>query len=163
MARLDAGSYVPRPEPAPAADLFRAGLEALPLVLSGRSVDVTVAADTPDALADPALAVEILVNLLENAARAAPGDTPIELAAEPSPTDRGRVRLDVRDRGAGVPVDVKRAAAVGSPDEAGRAGLGLMISASLARAMGGTVALLDRPGGGTIARLELPAAPEAPT
>ena len=162
MARLDAGTYVPRPEPSPPADLFRATLEALPLVLAGRPVDVTVAPDTPDALADPALAVEILVNLLENAASAAPAPAGLELSAEPHPTDARRVRLDVRDRGAGVPLDVKRAVASGgSPAEIGRAGLGLVICASLARAMGGTVALLDRPGGGTIARLDLPATPEA--
>jgi two-component system sensor histidine kinase KdpD len=160
-ARLDAGTYVPHPEPAPPADLFRATLEALPLVLSGRTIDVTVAPHTPDALADPALAVEILANLLENAARSAPAAATLELAAEPHPTDPGRVRLDVRDRGPGVPADVKRAAASGlSPAEAGRAGLGLTICSSLARAMGGTVALLDRPGGGTIARLDLPAARE---
>ncbi|HEX7614251.1 MAG TPA: ATP-binding protein, partial [Thermoanaerobaculia bacterium] len=107
--------------------------------------------------------VEILANLLENAARSAPAVATLELAAEANPTDPRRVRLDVRDRGAGVPSDVKRAAASGiSPAEAGRAGLGLTICSSLARAMGGSVALLDRPGGGTIARLDLPAAAEAP-
>lgn len=163
MARLDAGTYVPRPEPAPPADLFRATLEALPLVLGARTVEVSVAPETPDALTDPALAVEILTNLLENAARAAPAGTALELAAGPDPADVRRVRLDVRDRGAGIPSDVKRVAALGvSPAEAGRAGLGLTICSSLARAMGGTVALLDRPGGGTIARLDLPATPEAP-
>jgi two-component system sensor histidine kinase KdpD len=162
MARLDAGTYVPRPEPAPPADLFRATLEALPLVLSGRAIDVTVALDTPDALADPALAVEILANLLENAARSTPAPAALKLDASRHPTDAGRVRLDVLDRGAGVPADVKRAASSGvSPAEAGRAGLGLVICASLARAMGGSIALLDRPGGGTIARLDLPAAEEA--
>jgi two-component system, OmpR family, sensor histidine kinase KdpD len=162
MGRLDAGTYVPRPEPAPPADLFRATLESLPLVLAGRSVGVSVAPETPDVLADPTLAVEILANLLENAARAAAPPAALELAAEPHPTDAGRVRLDVRDRGAGVPAEVKRAASSGaSPAEAGRGGLGLVICASLARAMGGSVALLDRPGGGTIARLDLPAAPEA--
>jgi len=162
MARLDAGTYVPHPEPAPPADLFRASLEALPLDLAGRTVDVTVAPETPDVLADPALAVEILANLLENASRAATAPAPIEVAAGRNPTDSRRVRLEVRDRGAGVPADVKRAAASGaSPAEAGRAGLGLVICASLARAMDGSIALLDRPGGGTIARLDLPAAPEA--
>lgn len=162
MARLDAGTWVPHPEPAPPADLFRATLEALPLEIAGRTVNVSVAPETPDALADPALAVEILANLLENAARAAPAPAALELAAEPHPTDPRRLRLDVRDRGAGVPADVKRAASAGgSPAEAGRAGLGLVICASLARAMGGSIALLDRPGGGTIARLDLPAAPEA--
>ncbi len=161
MARLDAGTYVPRPEPTPAADLFRAALEALPLVLSARTVDVRVAPDLRDAVVDPTLAVEILANLLENAARTGPASATLELSAEPNPTDARRLRLDVLDRGSGVPADVKRAASsASSPLEAGRAGLGLVICASLARAMGGSIALLDRPGGGTIARLDLPAAAE---
>lgn len=163
MARLEAGTFVPRPEPTPAADLFRSALEALPLVLSARTVEVRVAPDTPDAVVDPALAVEILANLLENAARAAPAPAAVELAATRHPTDHRRMRLDVLDRGAGVPADVKKAASTGaSPADAGRPGLGLAISSSLARAMGGSIALLDRPGGGTIARLDLPAAVESP-
>ncbi len=161
MARLDAGTYVPRPEPSPPGDLFRATLDALPLVLAGRRVELSVAPDTPDVLADPALAVEVLANLLENAAYAGRDDAPLELAAETHPTNAGRVRLDVRDRGPGVPADVKRVVSSGgSPPEAGRAGLGLVICASLARAMGGSLTLLDRPGGGTVARLDLPAATE---
>ncbi len=157
MARLDAGTFVPRPEPTPAADLFRATLDALPLALAGRTVDVSVAQETPDLLVDPALAVEILANLLENASRAAPSGA-LALAAEPSPRDAARVRLDVLDRGPGVSPAVKRAAAVAVPGDAGRAGLGLAICQALARAMGGSIALLDRPDGGTIARLEVPAA-----
>ena len=157
MARLDAGTFVPRPEPTPAADLFRATLEALPLALAGRAVDVSVAPETPDLLVDPALAVEILANLLENASRAAPSGA-LALAAVPSPRDFARVRLDVLDRGPGVSPEVKQAAAGGAPGDAGRAGLGLTICQSLARAMDGSIAFFDRPDGGTIARLEVPAA-----
>lgn len=158
MARLDAGAYAPRPEPSPAADLFRAAREALPYVLAGRGVDVSVAADVPDVWTDPALTVEILTNLLENAVDAAPAGTVISLAASRSPDEPSRVRLDVLDRGPGVPREIRE----GSPasGDAGRAGLGLTICVSLARALGGEVVLLDRPGGGTIARLELPAAPQ---
>jgi two-component system sensor histidine kinase KdpD len=159
MARLDAGTSVPRPEPAPPADLFRGALDALPLVLAGRRVTVTVAEDTPDALADPTLAVEILTNLLENAARAAKPETPLELAAGPDPAGPEHVRLEVRDRGPGVPAGLERPSQAGPSAETGRGGLGLVICGSLARAMGGTVTLLERPGGGTVARLELPAAP----
>lgn len=156
-ARVDAGAYAPRPEPSPAADLFRAAREALPYVLAGRNIEVPVAAETPDVWTDPALTVEILTNLLENAVRAAPAGTLISLAASRSPDDRGRVRLEVLDRGPGLPREIRE----GSPasGDAGRAGLGLTICISLARALGGEVVLLDRPGGGTVARLELPAAP----
>jgi K+-sensing histidine kinase KdpD len=157
MARLDAGTFLPRPEPTPAADLFRATLDALPLALAGRTVDVSVAPQTPDLFVDPTLAVEILANLLENASRGAPSGA-LTLAAEPSSRDAARVRLDVLDRGPGVSPEVKRVAAGDAPGEAGRAGLGLTICQSLARAMGGSIALVDRAGGGTIARLEVPAA-----
>ena len=160
MARLDAGACVPHSEPTPTADLFRSALESLPLVLEGHRVDVAISPETPDLFVDPALAVEILANLLENAGSASPSDAPIELKAEPDPLDPQRVRLSVLDRGPGVPAGVKQAAGGrGEPGDSGRPGLGLEICRSLARALGGSVALVDRPGGGTIARLELPAAP----
>ena len=160
MARLDAGTFLPKPEPSPAADLFRAAIESLSLVVQGRSVEVSIAPETPDLLVDPALAVEILSNLLENAARVSPPDAPLELSAAPGPLEPGRVRLEVLDRGPGVPAAVKRAVAGrGESGDTGRTGLGLEICRSLSRALGGSVSLIDRPGGGTIARIDLPATP----
>ena len=158
MARLDAGTFRSRPEPTPAADLFRATLESLSLVLAGHDVDVSVEPETPELFVDPTLAVEILSNLLENAARATPLGAGLALAAGPSPVDRARVRLEVLDRGSGVPLAIKREASA-DPGDAGRTGLGLTICRSLAHALDGSVSLLDRTGGGTIARLDLPAAP----
>lgn len=145
LARLEAGLARPHPEPTPAGSLFRAARESLALVLEGREVEVGIQPGCPDLWVDPSVMLEVLVNLLENAARAAPPDRALELAA--GPVD-GRVRIEVRDRGPGVP----RGHASG--------GLGLRIVRSLAEAGGGSVELLDRPGGGAIARLDLPAAPE---
>src|SRR5581483_7250787 len=78
MARIDAGTLVPRPEPTPPADLFRAVREHLPLVGALR---VEVSGDCPDLLVDPSLALEVLVNLVENAHRASPKGSPIDLLA----------------------------------------------------------------------------------
>jgi two-component system sensor histidine kinase KdpD len=72
MARLEARNIAPRPEPTPAADLFRSIREHLPLVAQSRSLDVRVAGDCPDVYVDPSLALEILANLVENAHQAAP-------------------------------------------------------------------------------------------
>jgi two-component system sensor histidine kinase TctE len=72
--------------------------------------------------------------------------------------DAGRVWLEVLDRGPGVSTAIKsKAAGRSSGDESGRGGLGLEICRTLSSAVGGNVALLDRPGGGTIARVDLPA------
>src|SRR5713226_2512860 len=79
MARLEAGKAMPHREPTPPADIFRAARENLPLVFAARTIAMNVAADCPDANVDPSLALEILVNLLENAHRVSPPAETIEL------------------------------------------------------------------------------------
>jgi two-component system sensor histidine kinase KdpD len=145
LARLEAGVARPHPEPTPAGSLLRAAQESLTLLLAGRSVEIRIAPGCPDLLVDPNLMLEVLVNLLENAARAS-RDT-LELAAAPGAAPE-RVWLEVLDRGSGPPVAGYSASG----------GLGLLIARSLAEANGGSLSLLERPGGGTVARLDLPAA-----
>src|ERR1700674_3110086 len=160
MARLEAGKARPRREPTPPADLFRAVRENLPLVFNARPVTVHVEADCPDAYVDPSLALEILVNLVENAHRVSPPNAPIELVARRHPMDPHRLRIEVLDRGPGLPPGVTDAdgnIATETSDVAQR-GLGLEIARSLAAANGGSIGLAPRPGGGTIARIDLPAA-----
>ena len=158
LARLESGRSVPRPEPTPPADLFRAARESLPFLLGSHPVHVSVASDCPDALVDPALVAEVLVNLVENAARVAPEGTALELAAFRHPVEPTLVRLEVADRGPGFAGEAAR-----GPDaelaDTGRRGLGLEIARGLAAANGGHLSLHPRPGGGTIARADLPAAP----
>jgi two-component system sensor histidine kinase KdpD len=167
LARLEAGVARPHPEPVPASFLFRAARESLALILAGRPVEVRVEPRCPDLWADPSLTLEVLVNLLENAARAAPPGRPIELAAAPDPDSPRRVRVEVRDHGPGLPAGVRRLVEsprelrpTGESGDSASGGLGLQIARGLAEANGGALALLDRPGGGTIARLTLPAAAE---
>lgn len=145
MARLEAGKSKPHPEPVPPADLFRATRENLPLVFAARPVTVHVDDDCPDANVDPSLALEILVNLVENAHKVSPPRAAIELVAH---ANGDGVRIEVLDRGPGI--------TPGIDDTHG--GLGLGIARSLAAANGGSVALIPREGGGTIARVDLPAA-----
>ena len=76
---------------------------------------ISVSRDCPDAFVDPSLALEILVNLVENAHRASPGAAGIELAAT---CVDARVRLEVLDRGPGVALE----------SDVVRHGLGLEVS-----------------------------------
>ncbi|HYO75886.1 MAG TPA: DUF4118 domain-containing protein [Thermoanaerobaculia bacterium] len=148
IARLEAGRFTPHPEPTPPADVFHAVREALPLLFAARPVTISVERDCPDAFVDPSLVLEIMVNLLENAHRAAPEGTPLELAAECADGAVRLVRLEVRDRGPGVPAD----------SDVTQRGLGLEIARGLTAASNGTFVLVNRAGGGAVARVELPAA-----
>lgn len=162
MARLEAGKAKPRSEPTPPADLFHAVRENLPLVFESRPVSVRVEDDCPDANVDPSLALEILVNLIENAHRVSPPDALLELLARRHPLDPSIVRIEVLDRGPGIPVGVADADGnllAGATSDVAQRGLGLEIARSLAAANGGTVGITPRQGGGTIARLDVPAAP----
>jgi two-component system, OmpR family, sensor histidine kinase KdpD len=159
MARLEGGSIRPRPEPTPPGDLFRALKENLPRVFESRPVSLQVSPDCPDAFVDPSLALEVLVNFVENADRVSPPGRPIELSAKRHPIEPDRIRIEVLDRGPGLAAS--GTTEVDSATDLPRRGLGLEIARTLAAASGGSTGLANRPGGGAIARLDLPAAATA--
>jgi K+-sensing histidine kinase KdpD len=150
MARLESGMVQPRREPTPAADLFRAARENLPLL---RPMRIQVADECPDLNVDPSLVLEILVNLIENADRASPAGEAIELHATVHPADSTLARIEILDRGEGL----------GDAGDTPRRGLGLQIARAFAEAHGGRVELSAREGGGTRAMIDLPAAAMAPS
>lgn len=148
MARIEAGRYKTLQQPTSAADLFKLTRDSVRASLPRRSFTVDIDPSCDDAFADPALCLEILVNLVENADSASPTDIPIELLAR---TAADRVELSVMDRGTGFRED--RASLSG--DERG---LGLTIARTFAQMNGGSIELRGREGGGTMATLSLPAA-----
>lgn len=161
MARLEAGKAKPRREPTPPADLFHAVRENLPLVFESRPITIQVGDDCADVNVDPSLALEILVNLIENAHRVSPPGAPLELVARTHPLDPAQVRIEVLDRGPGIPAGIADSDGnllAGATSDVAQRGLGLEIARSLAVANSGSVGLSPRPGGGTVARLDLPAA-----
>jgi two-component system sensor histidine kinase KdpD len=154
MARLETGSIAPRPEPIPPPDLFRAARESLGAPASSAGFEVHVAPGCPDAFADPSLALEIMVNLVENARQASPAGVPIDLVADRSAADPEMVRLGVLDRGRGIVSDATEVDLA----EVRPRGLGLEIARRFAEASGGAVVLEPRNGGGTCAWIDLPTA-----
>lgn len=158
LARFEAGIVNPHREPTPVADLFRSARESVAMVVQARPLQTSVALDTPYADVDPSLALEIVVNLIENAHRISPPGQAVELASERSPEDPSRVWIEVRDRGPGFsPSQQKALRRIGFSDSDSR-GLGIELVRRLAQLSGGTVEWFPREGGGTIARVDLPAA-----
>jgi len=117
---------------------------------------------------DFTLSLQIMGNLLQNAAKYAPDGGDIEVSWVRELT---RVRITVSDRGAGIPAgEVERffqpmqrgalASAAAGELPAGT-GMGLAIARTFARAQLGDVTYRARPGGGACFDLVLPAAPDA--
>ncbi len=105
---------------------------------------------------DPARLRQLLVNVLDNAARHAPADTTVRVAG--GATDSGWW-LEVVDDGGGVaPEERERVFDRFGTDGAGGTGLGLAVARWVAQLHGGTLRFVDPPNGrGARLRLEAPA------
>jgi len=113
-------------------------------------------------MGDPDRLEQLLTNLVSNAVKHSPDGATVALALM---TKNGRARIEVRDRGAGVPEDFrdrifgKFAMADGSDSRArGGTGLGLAIAREIGERHEGTVGFTDREGGGSVFFFELPLA-----
>ena len=115
-------------------------------------------------LCDVDAVVRILTNLLDNARKYAPDDSPIDVSV----TRAGdRVRFAVRDRGEGVsPADreeiFERFRRLGDRRTPG-AGLGLYLSRGLVDAHGGVLTVGDSPEGGAEFAFDLPRPAKGPS
>ena len=161
--RVVTGTLSVSPEPAEVAALVD---QARNTFLSGaatRVVSIDLPEDLPRVMADRARIVQVLNNLLSNAARHSPESLPIRVAAE---RDGVHVAISVADKGRGVPAEElprlfrKHAAAPG--EWARGAGLGLAICKGLVEAHGGRIwAASGGPGRGTQFTFTVPVAEEA--
>lgn len=126
----------------------------------GVHVQTAVAADVPPVWVHPALIEQAVFNVLENAAKFSPADAPVQIDAK---LVDGALRIDVRDRGPGIPEDERARIfdmfySVERGDR-GRhgTGLGLAICQGMVGAHGGSVQALPGPDGrGTVIRITLP-------
>ena len=103
--------------------------------------------------ADPARAQQVLVNLVENALRYSPDDTPVRLAAR---THEGWARFTVADEGPGIPPDARERVFEKffrlDPEQRGGVGgigLGLYIARELVHRMDGRIGVLPAERGTT--------------
>ncbi len=103
----------------------------------------------------------VLVNLLTNARHAVEQlgtvTPPHSITLLTRSLPDGRVRIDVRDRGAGIRAeDLPRVFDPYFTTRRTGTGLGLPISRNIIEGLGGTIAVSSRPGNGTDVRIELP-------
>ena len=118
-------------------------------------VMVDVAEDLPPVVADRALLERVIANLVDNALKLAPLDTPVRVEAGEVPEG-----IDVRVVDQGPGVDPHDRDQLFEPfqrttDHGTGVGLGLAIARGFLDAMGGEIVLEDTPGGGLTAVVRL--------
>jgi len=161
MTRIDSGAIELRREMTDLSDIVGSALQRCSRVLADHRVAVTLAPDLPMFPLDFVLTEQVLVNLLDNAAKYAPKGTTVEIDARAA---EGDVVIEVRDEGPGIPdEDLERIfdkfyrVRSGDRQRAGT-GLGLAICRGFVEAQGGTIHAANRIGrSGAVFTIRLPA------
>jgi len=162
MSRIEEGALKPEKEIYMLPELIQDVLGRLQPLLQGRVVQTQVPTDLPPLELDYMQIDQVLTNLIENAVRYTPKDSPIEVSAR---CEGAQVVISVADRGPGIPsgdldrvfdkfyrvLDGKQN--TGYPSGSG---LGLAVCKGLVEAHGGHIWAEPREGGGVVFSVSLP-------
>lgn len=160
VTRIESGALTLQPEWQSVEELVGVVIERLSRQLARHDVRTRLPADLPLVRGDGLLLQQVLLNLLENAAKYSPAGAPIEISAR---AEKGELVVEVADRGPGlVPGEAEHvfekfhrsASARGRPG----AGLGLTVCKGIMELHGGRIWAEARAGGGSAFRFALPAA-----
>jgi len=138
------------------------------------AIDFTEASDIPVRTPPIVLGEEnkvrqVVTNLLGNARRFSPEESPIELVVDADRV-RGTGSISIVDHGEGIPPQIREQiferfwrADTSRARETGGSGLGLAIVSSIVKALHGSVAVSETPGGGATFTVTFPLAPSRAT
>jgi len=166
MTRIGHGALKPNLVPSDLADLIGSARTRLRGQLADHVLQVDMPADMPALTVDPILTEQVIVNILDNAAKYAPVGTTITISAR---IDGPSAVLSIADTGPGIPAgaydrvfDMFYRASTGDAQRAGT-GLGLAICKGLIEAQSGTIRAepVNADGSGTRIVIHLPLAATA--
>lgn len=163
MTRLDSGAIELKREWVPLEELVGSALTRLEKKLGDRVVNIALPEQQSLVSVDPVLFEQLLNNLIENAIKYTPQDSPIEISAKLSPR---QLDLEVADRGpglaAGSEARIFEKFVRGSHSGIAGVGLGLPICKGIVEAHGGRLWAENRTGGGALFHVMLPLISDAP-
>lgn len=159
MAQLDANKVELHREPHSMREAVEAAVEASRQVLGKHPVEIRLPDNLPPVRMDVVRIREVLVQLLENAAKYSPPDSPIHLTGE---VRNRQVMTSVADRGPGI--DDFEQALIFDKFYRGRnhrlqvqgTGMGLAIAKAIVEAHGGTIGVTSQLGHGSVFYFTLP-------
>src|SRR6266568_4967523 len=155
MSRIEGGALKPEKEWYPINELIQDVLDHMQPVLQGRTVQTHLPDVLPPVELDYLQMDQVLTNLIENAVRYTPPESPIEVSAQ---IDGEQMVISISDRGPGIPQADKerifdkfyRVLSTHTKALLGGSGLGLAVCKGLVEAHGGRIWAENREGGGTI-------------
>ena len=159
-SRIEAGTFTYRFGDVDLAGLVRDSVAGISLAQDEVTVSAEVHGELPLVRGDRDRLQQVLTNLLDNAVKFSPAGEGVLVSAYQQDS---RVRIEVADRGPGVPTEHQRLIfekfgrgnVAGSPGKPGT-GLGLFIARSIAEAHGGTLEISSARGEGATFTLSLP-------
>lgn len=160
VTRLESGNLQVERDWHALEEVVGCALTRLERSLASRSIKIEIPADLPLVAMDALLIEQMLVNLLENAARYTPPGSPIEITAA---DHEEWIRITIADHGPGIPAAEREAVfkkfyrGAGAKVRGG-SGLGLAICRAIAQLHGGFVWVDDRQDGapGSAFQIDLP-------
>ena len=159
MAQLDANKVEFRFASAPIGNVVEEALDELKQLLVQHPVDVRIPACLPNARMDPAHIKEVMVHLIENAAKYSPAGAPIRITGEAKDQT---LNISIADRGPGI--DDFEQSLVFEKFYRGRnqrvqvhgTGMGLAICKAIVQAHGGHLGVTSQLGHGSVFYFSLP-------
>jgi two-component system sensor histidine kinase KdpD len=157
VSRIEAGAMKITRQPSDVQDLVGAALEQMGSRASARSISIDISPELPFVSVDFGLITQALVNVIDNAIKYSPANSPIEIKGRQVDQE---IHVEVADHGVGIPPQdllhvFDKFYRIQRPDKVDGTGLGLSICKGIVEAHGGHIAAENRPGGGTIIRLTL--------
>ncbi|WP_394847322.1 sensor histidine kinase KdpD [Pendulispora brunnea] len=167
VTRVEAGALRVKKEWQPLEEVVGAALHRVDAALQGREIITDLPDDLPLVPLDSVLIEQVLVNLLENAAKYTPAHASISIAARAQHKPENQVQVTVADRGPGIaPGEEERIFEKFYRAQEGRggAGLGLTICRGIVAAHGGRIWAENRSTdeGGAMFHFTLPIEGEPP-
>ncbi len=165
MTRIESGALRPKSEGVDLADVIGTACARLSRVLAEHRIETDFPAALPMVTGDCLLIEQMVVNLLDNAAKYAPPATTITVRGRRGPDG---IVLTVADGGPGLPEGQHEAIfdkfyRIHREDrQRPGTGLGLAICRGFVEAMGGTIVAANRDTGGALFTVTLPECPALP-
>jgi len=158
MTRMEAGALKIKRKACELRDVLGVTLEQLKEKIGDRNIRIDIPKDFPEVSMDFLFMMKVFFNLIDNALKYSPADTPIDIKAT---AFKDKVRIEIKDRGIGIPKEdlmrvFEKFYRVSRPQQIMGTGLGLSICKGIVEAHGGEICAQNNPDRGATFIISIP-------